>query len=390
MLFVNPNARLYQNMPPLALAYLATKLKVKVIDQNTMPEPPDRFLNHKVNILGIFVRSVSFTESQRIAEIYKEKYPEAKIKSIYSPVDVQCCYPTIQFEEKIEDSQLFGDSYPFPDFELFDSFEIFQKNWQKGTWLYPIMTSSGCPFQCIYCAARNRHWYPRSAKNCVEELEQAKKRFRIVSFEVLDDAFNVDKVRVLKFCKLVTPLKLRWICANGLRADRLDEEMAQAMAKAGCTDVSFGIESVDTKVLENVQKGETVEQIERGIDIAKKYFKNVNGFFIIGLPGSSYKKDLESVEWMIKKRITGVFSYYVPFDKQLEYDDMFYGAEAKPQSDEYPKNKQETIYQMTAFMRQETNLKSLLPKTLSLLALIYRFDRNNFFRTSFSYFKRLF
>lgn len=386
---VNPDAKLYRSVPPLALAYLATFLKAPVIDQNTKPEPVDRFLDCKARNIGVFVRSVSFTESKRVAEEYRKKFPKAKIKSIYTPIDVQCCYPTLQFEEQIKFDKPFGDTYPFPDFSLFDSFDVWLENWQKGTWPYGILTSKGCPFQCIYCAARNRGWQSRTPKNCIKELKQAKKKYKIISFEILDDAFNVNKQRVLEFCKLVKPLKLRWICANGLRADLFDEEEAKAMADAGCTSVSFGVESTDPIVLKNIKKGETIEQITKAVNIARKYFKVVNGFFIIGLPGSSYKKDLQSVEWIVKQGVTGVFSYYVPFDKQVKHDEMFYGEAAKPQSDEYPKKYQQKVYQMTEFMKGPTTMKNLLPRAYQTINLAWKFDRSNLLSHFFRNFKKV-
>jgi radical SAM superfamily enzyme YgiQ (UPF0313 family) len=378
IILVNPDAQLYRSIPPLALAYLATFLRAKVIDQNTQPEPKDRFMNEKTDILGIFARSVTFSESQRIAKIYKDKYPKAKIKSIYTPIDVQCCYPTVQFKEQIKFTKPFGDSYPFPDFSLFDSYKVFLSHWQDGSWPYGILTSVGCPFQCVYCAARNRGWKTRSAKNCVEELKQAKKKYKIVSFEILDDAFNVDKKRVLEFCRLVKPLKLRWICANGLRADLFDEEQAMAMAGSGCDSVSFGVESTDPVILKNIKKGETLEQISKAVDIANKYFKVVNGFFIIGLPGSSYSKDFDSVKWMVRKGVTGVFSYFVPINCDNKNNDMFYGDKAKPQSSAYSKNLQEKVYNMTAFMRGSTTIVNFAPRVFKTLSLVWQFDRNNF------------
>lgn len=387
MIFINPDAKLYRSVPPLALAYAATSLGVRVIDQNTRPEPKDRFLEIETDTLAIFVRSVSYEESRRIAEIYKKKFPKSNIKSIFTPIDVQCCYPTVQFKEQIKFTKPFGDSYPFPDFSLFDSYDVWLSHWRDGSWPYGILTSVGCPFQCVYCAARNRAWKARSPKNCVEELKQAKKKYDIVSFEVLDDAFNVDKKRVLEFCRQVLPLGLRWICANGLRADLFDEDEAKAMASAGCDSVSFGVESSDPEVLNNIKKGETIEQIIRAIDISQKYFKNVNGFFILGLPGSTYEKDLKSIEWMIKKKITGVFSYYVPFQT---YDDMFYGVKARPQSKEYSLDKQKKIYQMVSFMQGSTTIVNFFPRVFKALNLAWRFDKENFSRHVVINFKRLF
>ncbi len=376
-LFVNPDAKLYRNVPPLALAYVATEMGVRVIDQNTKPEPQDRFLKDKADCLGIFVRSVTSSESKRIAKIYQKEYPRAKIASIYTPIDVQCCYPTIQFKEQIRFEKPFDDSYPFPDFSFFDSFDVWLSHWQDGSWPYGILTSVGCPFQCSYCAARNRGWRARSPENCVSELKNAQKKYQIISFEILDDAFNVNKARLMEFCKLVKPLRLRWVCANGLRADLFDEEEARAMSSAGCDGVSFGVESVDPQVLKNINKGETIEQISKAVDTAKKYFKTVNGFFIIGLPGSDYQKDLKSVAWLVKKQISGVFSFYVPSGNQLESDKMFYGIKAKPRSEEYPKNLQKKIYQMTEFMKDPTTVINFPGKILATLRLVLKYDRAN-------------
>lgn len=372
-ILINPDSGVYRNVVPLALAYLATIEEVRVIDQNTQPEPRDRFLVEEANEAGIFVRSVSVSESERIAETYKERYPKAKIKSINTVIDVQCCYPTFQFKEQIKLTKPFGDSYPFPDYSFFDSFSIWRSHWQDGSWPYGILTSLGCPFQCTYCAARNRGWKPRSAKNCAEELKQAKKKYKIVSFEVLDDAFNVDKARVLEFCQLVKPLHLRWIAANGLRADLFDEELAKAMKDSGCDSVCFGVESIDPRVLKNVKKGETFEQIDRAVDIANKYFRNVGGFFIIGLPGSSYEKDLKSVKWMIKKKIMGIFSYYIPPGENGK-NEKFYGKNARSLSDVYKKEKQESIYRMVEFMQGPTTGLNFLSRIYKTLLLVWKLD----------------
>ncbi len=351
MIFINPDAKINRDIPNIGLAYAATHYNTKVIDLNTMRYPKDRFLNYEADVAGISVKSLTYGESVKIAELYKAKYPNAKVKSISGFLDVQCCYPYLDFEEKIVYDKPFSDEYPFPNYELFDSFSLFKKNWQRKVWSYAIMTSQGCPYQCIYCMSRNRKWLGRSAENCFEEIKMAKMRWGISSFEILDDCFNIDKQRVIKFCELIKPLKLGWSCANGIRADRFDEDMAKAMSESGCKHITFGIESAIPEVLEAIKKGETIERIEKAIKIAKKYFRGVAGFFIIGLPKSSYERDLHSLEWAKKRGINAHFSYYVPMDKAVQFDSLFYGEGAKPMSDEYPKELQMRIYKMTGSMR---------------------------------------
>jgi radical SAM superfamily enzyme YgiQ (UPF0313 family) len=369
MIFLNPYAGVNKDIPNVGLAYAATHFRTRVIDQNTMPEPRDRFLDFKSDILGISVQSRTFKESIRAAKLYKSKYPSAKVKSVSGFLDIQCCYPYLDFKDKISYRKPFSDNYPFPDYELFDSFEIFQENWRKGVWGYPLVSSHGCPYECTYCASRLRKWQARSPENCLAELRRAKKRWGIKSFLILDDCFNVSKKRVIKFCELVAELRLNWSCSNGLRADRFDEEIARAMAAAGCTHISFGIESISPRVLEAVRKGEQVEDIERAVTIAKKYFKSVNGFFIIGLPGSSFKNDLESLKWALKHRINAHFSYYVPFDKSEFKDSLFYGEKARPVSDVYPKELQAKIYSLTEWLRSSSALKKRFGRLAISLSL---------------------
>ena len=97
-----------------------------------------------------------------------------------------------------------------------------------------------------------------------------------------------NKQRVIEFCNLVKKLNLKWYCVNGLRADLFDEEMAKAMSESGCEYVGFGAESRDPEVLKAIGKSETPEQVERAVDIAKKYFKSINAFVLFFHVGQTY------------------------------------------------------------------------------------------------------
>ncbi len=370
-IFVNPNAKINQHIPNMSLAYAATHFNAKVIDLNTRPNPKNRFLKDKSDILGLSIQSRTLTEARKISKMYKKKYPRSKIVSVNTDIDVQCCYPFLSFGKNLLFDKTFSDKYPFPNYELFDSFDIFLKNWQSNIWSYPIMTSLGCPGQCIYCSARLRRYKPRSVKNCYEELKQAKDRWKIKSFEILDDLFNFDKNRVLEFCDLVKELNLKWYCVNGLRADMFDEDIAEAMSESGCEYVGFGIESVNPEVLLAIKKGETIEQIDAAVNVAKQYFKSVNGYFIIGLPRSTYEKELASLRWALKKKINAHFSFFVPPNNRS--DSLFYGETAKPLSDEYPKELQLRIFRMTEYMR-EINRKNIIPKVITSFKNIITYD----------------
>jgi len=128
MILINPYAGVNFDIPNIGIAYAATLLNCKVIDLNTKPFPKNRYLKIQSDVVGISIQSRTYTQAKKIIENYKKRYPEAKLKSISGIIDIQCCYPYIDLEEKIEINIPFSDELPFPNYELFDSFPIFQKN----------------------------------------------------------------------------------------------------------------------------------------------------------------------------------------------------------------------------------------------------------------------
>lgn len=358
LILVCPYSGVNTDIPDLGIAYAATHLNAAVVDFNIRPRPRNRHLKRPAHTLGVSVRSLNYTEAQRLIAAYRKRFPDSAVKSVNGFLDIQCCYPYLELDHSISFDIPFSDAYPLPNYELFDSFDLLRGHWADGSWPYAIMTSQGCPFGCTYCASRRRKWRPRSAVNCRDELAQAQERWGIKRFVILDDCFNVDPKRVADFCELVAPLRLRWVCGNGLRADRLDEAMAKALAAAGCEALSFGVESTDPEVLGQIEKGETIEQIEAAVSAAKEHFDKVNGFFIIGLPGSSYESDLASLDWARRMGIDAHFSYHVPGEEALLIDSTFYGERAVPRSKAYPKEQQQRLYEMTAHMRPRGVVRS--------------------------------
>jgi hypothetical protein len=352
MIFVNPYSRVNCDVPNLSLAYCATILgAAKIVDFNTAPRNYDILLEQPTDLLGISLRSLNIAEAERIAAAYRIAHPQTRIASVGCGIDIQCCYPFRSWSDHLSYNETFSDQYPFPNYELFDSFPTFHQNWRANKWRYVIMTSLGCPFPCMHCMCKNRPWLARSPQNCYEELKRAQTQWGIVSFLIIDDCFNVNIQRAIEFCRLIKPLGLHFECANGLRADLFTTELAQSLAEAGCIQASFGIESTDDVVLRNIHKKESFAQISAAVHIAKQHFKHVNGFFIIGLPGSSYESDRRSLAWANEIGINAHFSYYVPQGLELPDNEVFYGEGARPLSDSYAHEDQIRIYLETSSMR---------------------------------------
>ncbi len=323
MIFINPDSRTNKDIPNLAVTYAATLYQSRVVDLNTMPDPENRFDDETENDYVLSVQSRNYGHARKIKEDVLSKHPHARVRTLKGILDIQCCYPFITFDDALNIDIPFSDNLPFPDYSLLDTFGIFLAKWESGEWYYPLMTSIGCPFQCTYCMSRRRVYKTRSVDNCLEELRQARAKWNIKKFCIMDDCFNLKKGRVLEFAAKVKPLGLEWICSNGLRADLFDEEIADAIRASGCRHLSFGVETASDRILEMIRKGETLAQIEKAILIAKPRFDSVNGFFIFGLPEATMKDDIGSLCFILKHGIHAHLSGYVPFDKGIQRDAIF-------------------------------------------------------------------
>jgi len=202
---------------------------------------------------------------------------------------------------------------PYPEYDLFP-----QNVRESLRTSYPLVTSRGCVYECTFCSVpeiSGSGFRKRSPENVIDELEWSRERYGTTSFWIVDDVFNLNMKRCKEICRAIIDagLGMTWSCPNGLRADRVDRELAELMFEAGCRNVNVGVESVTPQILATIKKGETAEDIERGIGIFQEAGVRVTGFFIIGLPGDSFEAQERSVEFVKRMGIGAHFNLLVPY-----------------------------------------------------------------------------
>lgn len=153
-----------------------------------------------------------------------------------------------------------------------------------------VVPSRGCPHHCTYCTAPlyyGKRLRRRTPARVVDEIESVAKRGVVRDFVMWSDTFTLDKSFVLDVCRELQRRRLgiRWMCNS--RVDSIDTEMVRAMKRAGCTGISFGIESGVQQILDNVRKGTTVEQGRVAVAITRDAGIQTLGHFILGLPGET-------------------------------------------------------------------------------------------------------
>jgi radical SAM superfamily enzyme YgiQ (UPF0313 family) len=191
------------------------------------------------------------------------------------------------------------DALPRPAYKflLMNKYRIY------GKVFLPIMSSRGCPFQCSFCVASQMFgakFRGRSPKNVVDELEWLRNEYNAEGISFHDDTLTLDKKRIISICDeiIARKIKISWGCQT--RVDTVSEEILAKMHKAGCNEVSFGVESGCQKILDAVHKKFELSQAEKAIKWAKKEGLFVAVSTIIGYPGET-KESMQQTSDLMRR-----------------------------------------------------------------------------------------
>jgi magnesium-protoporphyrin IX monomethyl ester (oxidative) cyclase len=190
------------------------------------------------------------------------------------------------------------DSIAYPAWEMFPLESYFKINSPHGgraknACFMPMITSRGCPFECIFCSVHNlwgRNYRKRSAENTLKEIEYLINRFGVKEILFEDDNLTFDKIRAQEIFTGIANRKLNisWSTPNGIAARNLDSEMLELMKLSGCHSISIGVESGDEDVLKKIiKKPVTLEEVKHIINKAKKIGLHTVSFFVVGFPGET-------------------------------------------------------------------------------------------------------
>lgn len=193
------------------------------------------------------------------------------------------------------------DILPFPARHLVDN-SIYRRP-DNGKVQAVVKVARGCPFYCFFCLATpvsGAKVRTRSPENIVAELKVCVEKYNIKNFLFWSDIFNFDREWTLELCQKIieSGLKITW--SSNTRADTMDDEMAKMMFKSGCRLVSIGVESGSQKMLDNIGKKITLDDIRNTVKILKKNKIKIYNYFVIGLPWETEETVEETIKFAIE------------------------------------------------------------------------------------------
>ena len=321
--------------PPLGLCYLGAalleaKIDVEVINFADIPIEDISIDNiPKADFYGITCVSATYPEVVQISKILRETaigkvviggaYPSISPLQTYK--ESQCDYIITGEAEYAFRDLVLGkkkpnekiihagiiknlDELPFPARQLFKKEEIVNFSGilgqEKGVGGVSLLSSRGCPMRCSFCCREHemfttfRYCSPSRVQG---EMKQIMEEYGINFFRFLDDAFTVNRRRVLKLCEEIKDLQSEWRCIT--RADWIDKELLEAMKEAGCVGCDFGIESGSQRMLNLMNKRLTVEGNIKAIKLMKDVGLSPKVFLMCGFPGET-ERDIELTKRFIQ------------------------------------------------------------------------------------------
>lgn len=193
--------------------------------------------------------------------------------------------------------------YPSPDFDLLPM-ERYQRLSATGAFVPHLELSSGCTYKCAFCGVH----YPeakgrfrrRPVQNVLDELATLVNRYGLREFYFCDETFSLDREAALDLCRAISRdlPGIRWRCVT--RVDHMDDELADAMAAAGCFEVGFGVETGDDAVLKRIAKQSTADRNRRAIELVQSRGMTANALTVIGLPHETHASIRRTFEFLAR------------------------------------------------------------------------------------------
>jgi radical SAM superfamily enzyme YgiQ (UPF0313 family) len=131
-------------------------------------------------------------------------------------------------------------------------------------------------------------------------IQHLVEHFGIREFSFEDDTFITFKKRLVAICQGIIDLgiEISWTCLG--RVNSVDRETLELMQKAGCWQISFGIESGCQEILTTIHKNVTLEQIQKAVELCREVGILSKGFFIVGHPGETRETLSRTIDFALK------------------------------------------------------------------------------------------
>jgi radical SAM superfamily enzyme YgiQ (UPF0313 family) len=187
------------------------------------------------------------------------------------------------------------DQQPYPDREAIDV-PAYLRAWRErhGFGTVSLITARGCPYTCTWCSRSvfGETHRRRSVMNVADEVEGIVDRYHPERLWYADDVFAIHRTWTIAYARELETRHLHMPFECISRAERIDDDVAAALASLGCFRVWIGSESGSQRILDAMERGVTVDQVRTAVGQLKQQGIQTGMFFMWGYEG----EDLPDIE----------------------------------------------------------------------------------------------
>lgn len=311
-------------------------------------------------IFKLFVDSISLGDGEHsIIKLAKFTNGETKLESISNIAYLKNNEIFINTEQtNIQLSEI--ETPDFSDINFDDYITPFST--------LPISMTRGCYWnKCNFCTlGHNKNYSKKPIDTLINELKFYKEKLNVSFFNIIDN--SISPTYLNKLCDEIINNKLEVYFDASIRLEKaFDKKLLKKMFKAGFIKIFWGLESINQKTLNDMNKGINAKEIKKILkDASDVGIWNIV-YFITGFPTESYEESKKTIDFIFKNK--NIISEYcaTPFilaknskcAKELEK----YNIELLEQQEDFSgslrfsyKNKQQDITQII----KEKNEKSCI------------------------------
>jgi len=191
------------------------------------------------------------------------------------------------------------DAQPWPARQAIDLHryvDTWRTHHQQGS--VNFITARGCPYKCRWCSHQvyGQTHRRRNPVKVVDELEWLLAEYTPDIAWVSDDVFTINHEWIRQYAAEMRRrgLHIPFECIS--RADRLNEEMLDLLAELGCFRIWIGSESGSQRLLDSMDRGVKVEQVQQAVAMSRARKIQSGMFLMWGYEG----EEMEDIEATIR------------------------------------------------------------------------------------------
>lgn len=221
------------------------------------------------------------------------------------------------------------DRLPLPAWDLLPDFPTKYRPAVYDFPRFPVASfsaSRGCPFHCKFCdtstfGASVRAYTPERIVEIINHLQET---YGIKHIMFVDDLFTASKKRTTELCNLIIDnnIDITWSCAS--RVDVVKPELLALMKKAGCWEISFGLESGSNELLQEMDKSASLERSVQALQWTDAAGIRSKGLFMLGYPGENHDTIAQTKQFLKQVPLTIMnLTKFTPYPGSPIYRDLY-------------------------------------------------------------------